>query len=86
VTRYFHLVKNEDVNHTTPWDYKIIEGLRSMHFIASISHRNCTLLNVHNLVCLCTECMDDNSDLYGMKSHVKSWRLITLEPNNVSHV
>ncbi len=74
------------MNHITMWDCNRIEGLRSMHFIASISHQDCILLNVRDLAYFYIQYMDDNFDLCGMKSHVKSWRLIILEPNNVLHV
>lgn len=57
-----------------------------MHSIASISHRYCTLLNVRELECFCVKCIDDNFDFYEMKSHVKPWRLLTLEPLNMSQV
>jgi hypothetical protein len=74
------------VDHRASWDCKKIEGCHSMYSIASISYWDCTLLNDRELECFCVECMDDNSDFCEMKSHVKPWRLLTLEPLNMSQV
>ncbi len=63
------------MDHITNWDCKKIDDLHSMHFMASISHQDCTLLNVRNLACFCNECMDNNSKFYLGKEHVKPWRL-----------
>jgi hypothetical protein len=53
-----------------------------MHSVASISHLN----NVKDLACFCPECMDDNSKFCNTLSHVKPWRLLTLETLNVTQV
>lgn len=57
-----------------------------MHSVASIAHLNNSLLNVKDPACFCPECMDDNSEFYNTLSHVEPWRLLTLEPFNVTHV
>ncbi len=83
---FFLLIKPKDVDHIASWDYKNIEGCHSMHFLVSISHQDCILLNVKELACFCADCMDDNSNFYEMKSRVQPWRLLTLEPFNMSQV
>ncbi len=70
----------------TSWDYKKIDGFQSMHFVASVSNLNNTLLNVRDLTCFCLECMDDNSNFYNTQTHLISWKLLTLEPFNIVHV
>jgi hypothetical protein len=82
VVRYFH----EDVDHRTSWDYKRIDGCRSMHFVAFVSHLNNTLLNVRDFACFCPEYMDENFEFCNTLSHVKPWKLLTLEPLNVTQV
>jgi hypothetical protein len=57
-----------------------------MHLVASISHQDCTLLNVKDLACFYFECMDDNSKFYETQIHVKPWKLLRLELFNVSSV
>jgi hypothetical protein len=42
VSRFFHLVKPKDVGKSAMWDCKNILGTRSLHFFASISHRDVT--------------------------------------------
>ncbi len=39
---FFHLVKLENVDRSVMWDYKNIVGTRSLHFFASVSHRDVT--------------------------------------------
>jgi hypothetical protein len=85
-TCYFHLFKPKEVDRTKSWEYKNIGGLCSMHFVASISLQDCTLLNMRDLAYFCNECMDDNFEFYLGKNHVKPWRLLTLEPTNFSQV
>lgn len=36
--RYFHLMKIEDVDRRTSWDYKIIESCHFMHLVVFVSH------------------------------------------------
>ncbi len=83
---FFHLVKLEDVDRSTLWDYNNIAGTHFFAFKASVSHRNVTLLKLRDLACFCPECMDDNPNFYGNKSHVHPWKLYSLEPINVTQV
>jgi hypothetical protein len=70
VSQFFHLVKSEDVDRSVMWDCKNIVGTQSLHFVASVSHRDVTLLNLRELACFCLECMDDNLDFCENKSQV----------------
>jgi hypothetical protein len=84
ILRYFHLIKNMD--RRKKYDYKYFSGVRSLHSVVSVSHRDVTLLRIRELACFCKECMDDSSDFCINKSHVKEWRLETLEPKNLTEV
>ncbi len=86
VFRLFHLVKPKDVDRNTLWNCKNIARTRFLHSMASMSHRNVTLLKLRNLACFCLECMDDNPYFYGNKSQVQSWKLYSLEHINVTQV
>lgn len=64
VTRFFHLVKVEDVDCESTWDCKQIPGCCSMHSVSSVSHHDITFLKVQDLVCFYVEAMDDNSEFW----------------------
>jgi hypothetical protein len=50
---YFHLVKPEDVDRTMSQDCTKISKCCSMHSMAFIFHRDCTLLNMQDLAGPC---------------------------------
>jgi hypothetical protein len=68
VACYFHLDKPKEVDHTTSWEYKKIDGLCSMHYVVFISLQDYTLLNVKDLVYFGNECMDDNFEFVWEKN------------------
>ncbi len=68
VFHFFHLVKPKDVNRSTLRDCKNIARTNFLHLVASVSHRDVTLLKLINLACFCHECMDDNPYLCENKS------------------
>jgi hypothetical protein len=70
VFRFFHLVKPEDVDMSVMWDCKNIVRTQSLHFVASISHRDVILLNLKEYACFCLKCMDDNPDFCENKSQM----------------
>ena len=84
VVRFFHLIENVDRRHK--YDCRYFEGVRSLHSLVSVSHRDITLLKVRHLACFCKECMDDNSELCLQTSHVKEWKLVTLSPKVLTEV
>jgi hypothetical protein len=84
VLRYIHLIEN--VDRRKKYDCKYFSGVRSLHSVVSVSHRDVTLLRVRELACFIKECMDDNSDFCVNKLHVKERRLETLEPKNLTEV
>ncbi len=86
VSWFFHLVKSEDVNRSVTWNCKNIVRTRSLPYVALVSHRDVTLLNLRELACFCLECMDDNLDFCENKSQVQPWKLHTLEPINITQV
>jgi hypothetical protein len=84
VIRFFHLVKLDDVDRRSTWDYKCIPRSKSVHSICFVSHIDVTLLNMRQLTCFCLECMDDNARFCENKFHVQPWMLHTLQPHNIS--
>ncbi len=86
VSRFFHLVKPENVNCIAVQDCKNIQGSRSLHSICFISHKDVIILKPRKLAWFYSKWMDDNVDFCENKTHVKPWRLHTLEPLNVTQI
>lgn len=81
---FFHLVKFDDVFHKSTCHCKGIPRSRLLHSIYYVSHIDVTLLNMRQLACFCSECMDDNAGCCENKFHVQPWTLHMLEPHNIS--
>jgi predicted ATP-dependent Lon-type protease len=79
-------MKPKDIDQSAAWDCKSIPSFQSMHFMAFVSPRNITLLKLRHLACFFPNYMDDDAKFCENKSHVPPWKLLTLEPTNVTQL
>ncbi len=86
ISRFFHLIRLEDVDRSVFWHCKIIPRSCSFHFMAFMSHIDITMLNTRMFMCFCHECINDNPNFCENKEHVEPWKLHTLEPFNITQV
>ncbi len=86
MSKLFYLVKPKDIDQSVAWDYKSIPSFQSMHSMAFVSPQDITLFKLRQLTCFCPNYMDDNAKFFEKKSHVPPWKLLTLEPTNVTQV
>jgi hypothetical protein len=66
----------KDVDYRANWDCEMIPRSQSIHSLPSMDDVDITLFKLQELSCFCLKCMDDNSEFFEQKAHVKPWTLI----------
>lgn len=80
VNRIFWEVEGPDVRRERNWGCKRVEGSRSLHCVNGYSKNDKCALRCRALACFCMFCMSERWRRCLNKSHVHSWKYVTLEP------
>jgi len=75
------------VDRSKGWECETLNDNRKMLQVRSVSHKDPTLLQCHELSCFCVHCVDQNAKfLCEALSHVPKWSLKRLKPLNTTDV
>jgi hypothetical protein len=87
INEFFHEVKVGDIHRTRPWDCSTVKGSCSKHQVQSLSSKDPTLCQYHQLSYFCVSCMDGdlNSECV-KKKHILEWTLTRFRAKNTSEV
>jgi len=83
INKFFWNVKVGDVDRSKPFNCETIYGSHNMHQICSVSHKDPTLLQVHEISCFCVACINRSlKEKCENELHVHPWTLKRLKPCN----
>jgi len=84
VKRNFWLIKTSDIDRNRGMNCRTIPGSRRQHSVRSVSSSNNTLLQIRELSCFCSHCVESSPEPCPRDSHVSPWNLVTLQPCNAN--